>query len=88
MTIGTLEGLQHLHESRIIHRDLKPANILLNGKIPRLADFGISRVTTDSSLSLTIAGTPDYMAIEVFTGIRNEKTDIFSVGAVVSVTNE
>ncbi len=83
MTIGILEGLQHLHESGIIHRDLKPANILLDGKLPRLTDFGISRIISADSLSETIAGTFAYMAPECFDGKRNVQTDIWSVGVIL-----
>jgi serine/threonine protein kinase len=55
---GVLAGLSHLHARRIIHRDLKLANILLQGGIPRLADFGISRVLKSTMQSMNAAGTP------------------------------
>lgn len=82
ITIGILEGLAHLHESGIIHRDLKPANILLDGKTPRLTDFGISRIISADSLSETVSGTWAYMAPECFDGKRNIQTDIWSVGVI------
>lgn len=83
LTIEILEGLQHLHASGIIHRDLKPANILLNGKTPRLTDFGIARIVSANSLSETVAGTWAYMAPECFDGKRNMQTDIWSVGVIL-----
>ena len=83
LAIGILNGLEFLHSQGIIHRDLKPANILLQGRIPRLADFGISRAMTQTSETQNIAGTPQYMAPEALDGKRNVKTDIWSAGVVL-----
>ncbi len=82
MIDGVLAGLEHLHKRHIIHRDLKPDNILLQGNAPLLADFGISRLLLSSSYSLTIGGTPIYMAPEAFSYKRNEQTDVWSVGII------
>jgi len=85
MTCGILDGLEYLHSRKIIHRDLKPANVLLQGKTPRLADFGISRILQSTSMdySLNMAGTPPYMAPEAFDGKRNVQTDIWSAGVML-----
>lgn len=83
MSFGILSGLEHLHSRRIIHRDLKPANILLQGSIPRLADFGISRLLKSTGHTSIVAGTPAYMAPEAFDGKRNEKTDIWSAAVII-----
>jgi serine/threonine protein kinase len=84
MTDGILRGLQHLHTSGIVHSDLKPANILLDGQTPRLADFGISRVSKHTdTMSQTIAGTLKYMAPESFDGKRNIQTDVWAVGVIL-----
>lgn len=61
---GISEGLKYLHTGShipIYHLDLKPANILLDGnKIPKIADFGISRLRAGSMqtcVTKNVAGT-------------------------------
>lgn len=83
MVSGILAGLEHLHSRRIIHRDLKPPNILLQGKMPLLADFGIARLLSTNVHTTTVAGTPYYMAPEAFSGERSVQTDIWSVGVIL-----
>ena len=43
---GILHGLRYLHmEINIIHMDLKPSNIMLdNDMVPKITDFGLSRL--------------------------------------------
>lgn len=84
MANGILQGLEHLHRSGIVHSDLKPANILLDNGVPRLSDFGISRVSKHTNtMSQTIAGTLKYMAPECFDGKRNIQTDVWAVGVIL-----
>ena len=82
MMIGILSGLEHLHRQEIIHRDLKPANILLQMETPRLADFGLARVLSSMTSSVTIAGSLPYMAPETFRKVRTEQTDLWAAGVI------
>ena len=82
---GILAGLHHLHTRQppILHRDIKPRNILLQGGMPRLADFGIARLLKVTSPTSTVAGTFPYMAPEAFDGKRSVQTDLWSVGVIL-----
>ena len=74
----------------IIHRDLKPQNILIkynsqNSFIVKLADYGLSREFNNKSFS-TLAGTPIYMAPELYNAIGNYipiKCDLWAIGVII-----
>ena len=72
MMLGILSGLEHLHENDILHRDLKPANILLKGKTPLLADFGLARGLNLIQSSI-LGGTPLWMPPELINELFNRQ---------------
>ena len=85
-------GLSYLAGKHLIHRDIKPANILAvveSGRLIKvlLADFGESKqlTMTMTRAAGTVAGTPLYMAPEMYEEEdgKGPKADVFSAGVVL-----
>lgn len=79
-------GLGCAHEAGVLHRDLKPENILLRrDMVPKIADFGLSRIVGRTEVCQTMAGTPGYMAPEIM-DVRvpyDFPADMYSFGLIV-----
>lgn len=78
-------AVDELHSHGIIHRDIKPSNILLDsdGHV-HLSDLGVSlRRLERGSLDTEVAGTPEFMAPEVFEGRASPRSDIYALGVTL-----
>ncbi len=78
------KGLQYAHNKHIIHGDVKFSNILIKDGVHKISDWGLSKLKTDESLSLSGA-TPSYAAPEQIShdfGKADERTDIYQLGIV------
>lgn len=78
------EAVAALHKRGVIHRDLKPGNVLFDQEGHLfVTDFGLAALRRRSESSLSTAGTPAYMAPEVFDGKSSPQSDVYAMGILL-----
>jgi len=86
VSLGIIDGLQYVHSRKVAHRDLKPENVLLSGPqmIPKISDFGVSKVIQTIITNTAMVGTPKYVAPELLEEGRQYgySVDIFSLSVI------
>ena len=83
--VDLCSALELCGKKQIIHRDIKPGNIFVSEfGTYKLGDFGIARQMDRASGTLSSRGTYDYMAPEMFKGMRYDATvDLYALGIVL-----
>ncbi len=79
-----LRVMAPVHRMGIAHGDLKPSNVIVDSeRRPHVIDFGLAGLTTDQGRAAG-AGTPAYMAPELFRGERpSVASDVYALGATL-----
>jgi hypothetical protein len=80
-----VDGMEAIH-AKMLHRDLKPDNILLDGDIPKISDFGLSKVVGAATRTQTFKGGQHvlYMAPEGWKLETNAiQLDMYALGIVL-----
>lgn len=86
MLVAIADGIAAIHRAGISHGDIKPENILLaaSGRVV-LMDLGLVRAAYEPNRGI-VAGTPDYMAPEIFSGrqrgTEHHLADVYAFGVL------
>ncbi|CAF1254749.1 unnamed protein product [Didymodactylos carnosus] len=84
MAVNVASGMRKIHEHRMIHRDIRPDNILVSHDYTaKIGDMGIARVLS-SDMHHTVMGCKEYMPLEFYTGVYDQKLDIFTFGLTLN----
>ncbi|MCK7592937.1 serine/threonine-protein kinase [Pseudomarimonas salicorniae] len=86
MALPIIDAVALAHRHLIIHRDLKPGNVIVDASgRPRLLDFGIAKLLSDSAEQTpTRLFTPEYAAPEQLRGEPiSTATDVCGLGGLV-----
>ncbi len=87
VALRVADALSAAHHAGVLHRDIKPSNVVLGhrGEV-YLVDWGIAaRLDGDGRLMAPLAGTPAYMAPEMFDETRplDRRSDVYLLGATL-----
>ena len=80
--LQTADAIAYAHTAGVLHRDIKPANILIEEDgTAQITDFGLAKNLNETrTVTQAVSGSLRYMAPERFSGISDERCDVYSLG--------
>ena len=80
--LQTADAIAYAHAAGVLHRDIKPANILIEEDgTAQITDFGLAKnINENVTVTQAVSGSLRYMAPERFSGISDERCDVYSLG--------
>ncbi len=87
ITYDIAKGIAYAHHKGVYHHDLKPLNVLITSQsVPKIADFGLSKVSARSSITTNKGYSPLYAAPEQLDpehyGNPDHRTDLYHLGLI------
>lgn len=82
--IQLVNGMESINK-KLVHRDIKPENILICNGIYKISDFGLAKIASESTRTMSFKGygTLQYIAPEAWKSEKNTiQMDIYSMGIV------
>lgn len=76
-------AMEYVNKKGYIHGDIKPENILIKNGLIKITDFGLANYIEENNLIKDYRGSLYYSAPELFEGIKNVRTEIYSFGMVM-----
>ena len=85
LLFNVCEGLKYAHARGVLHRDLKPQNIMLRDGVPKITDWGLSKVMTQSRTTTVSGGFTAYYAApeQIANKAKGPRTDIWQLGVIL-----
>lgn len=79
------DAVAYAHANGVLHRDIKPANVLIEAEgTVQITDFGLAKgIGTEKTRTAAVSGSLRYMAPERFSGISDERSDVYGIGLTI-----
>jgi serine/threonine protein kinase len=80
------KAIQDIHDQDVVHRDIKHNNMKFDASgYIRIFDFGLAKIGPLPSSTMSVIGTPGYMAPELFSSspVIDKPVDIYAFGALM-----